>query len=71
MTLPLTLETAACTQIGRCRDVNQDAVALRSDLGIYILADGMGGHAAGEVASTVIADATSPAAWPPMPSARI
>jgi protein phosphatase len=71
VTLPLTLETAARTQIGRCRDVNQDAIALRADLGIYILSDGMGGHPAGEVASAITVEAIQQfyldagATWPP------
>jgi serine/threonine protein phosphatase PrpC len=41
----------AKTDIGKRRQVNQDAFLTDDDLGLYIVADGMGGHAAGEVAS--------------------
>ncbi len=33
------------------REGNEDASCVRADLGLYVVADGMGGHAAGEVAS--------------------
>ena len=67
----LTIETAARTEVGRRRKINQDALGMRSDLGIYILADGMGGHPAGEVASAIAVEAIEQfyldagATWPP------
>lgn len=36
---------------GLKREANEDSVCARQDLGLYVVADGMGGHAAGEVAS--------------------
>lgn len=42
---------AGTTDTGRQRDHNEDAFAIAADLGIAVVADGMGGHNAGEVAS--------------------
>ncbi|MFH1809028.1 MAG: Stp1/IreP family PP2C-type Ser/Thr phosphatase [Pseudomonadota bacterium] len=40
------------TDVGRKRDHNEDSVLLDAELGLFVVADGMGGHAAGEVASS-------------------
>lgn len=39
------------SHVGRKRKSNQDAFLVDDELGLYVVADGMGGHAAGEVAS--------------------
>jgi protein phosphatase len=44
------------TDVGRRRVVNEDSFFMDDELGLYIVADGMGGHAAGEIASKEAVD---------------
>jgi len=48
------LEFFSATDVGRARDNNEDSVALDEAAGLAVLADGMGGYNAGEVASQML-----------------
>jgi len=47
-------ESAGLTDVGRKRKGNEDALFLDDALGLYVVADGMGGHRAGEIASQLV-----------------
>jgi len=52
----MAIHGAVRTQRGRDRRTNEDAFGLFPDLHLYVVADGIGGHAAGEIASALTAD---------------
>ena len=47
---------AGKTDKGLKRKLNEDNMLLADDLGLYVIADGMGGHKAGEVASRMVVE---------------
>lgn len=49
--MPLLRRGHGYTDVGRKRSVNEDAFVVDDTLGLYVVADGMGGHSAGEIAS--------------------
>ncbi len=53
MNLTGILEIVRLTDVGQRRDHNEDAVASDIETGLVVLADGMGGYKAGEVASEI------------------
>jgi type VI secretion system protein ImpM len=54
---PPRFRSAAATDVGRVREINQDSFIERTDVGIWAVADGLGGHSQGEVASRMVCDA--------------
>jgi serine/threonine protein phosphatase PrpC len=53
----LKIEVAGETNVGMKRNHNEDNFSIIEESGLYIVADGMGGHASGEVASKMAVDA--------------
>jgi serine/threonine protein phosphatase PrpC len=49
----LAIQAAGVTDVGRRRDLNEDAALVREDLRLFLVADGAGGHGAGDVASAL------------------
>jgi serine/threonine protein phosphatase PrpC len=52
-TLNEALEFASATDSGRVRSHNEDSIGIDAEIGLAVLADGMGGYNAGEVASGI------------------
>lgn len=55
----ITLTMAGLTDPGRVRPENEDCIGFHPEIGLAVLADGMGGHLAGEVASRIAVDVMS------------
>src|SRR5687768_10475046 len=54
---------AGKTDVGRRRDHNEDQILVAPELGLYAVADGMGGHQAGDIASSITAAALEAFFW--------
>jgi len=53
------LRHSAVTHVGRVRKVNEDSILALSDQQIWLVADGMGGHAAGDFASQSVVESVA------------
>lgn len=53
----MTFECISRTHVGLRRKVNEDSLLVRTDRGLWAVADGMGGHEAGDVASAMVTEA--------------
>jgi len=71
---PLLLDAAAASHAGQVREINEDVYGVFPDQRLFVVADGMGGRAAGEIAAHLAVDAleafcrdhrtSDPNAWP-------
>lgn len=48
------IDSEGNTDVGRVRKLNEDSLLMRPDLGLWVVADGMGGHDAGDFASQTV-----------------
>lgn len=48
--------SAGRTETGKVRKHNEDAILVRDDVGLWVVADGLGGHTAGDYASSMIVE---------------
>lgn len=53
------IESYGATDVGLRRKLNEDSLYLDNDVGLFVVADGMGGHNAGEIASKLAVETVS------------
>src|SRR5215813_2237742 len=60
----LRLDVSGVTHTGKVRERNEDSCLVRTDTGLWAVADGMGGHAAGDLASRILVQSLDAIAQP-------
>ncbi len=68
---PYSWQSIALSDVGKVRKLNEDACLARPDIGLWIVADGMGGHSSGDLASNMIIDSFRQISLPEQLPARI
>lgn len=63
--MALRWKSVSATDVGLVRKVNEDAILDRPDIGLWAIADGMGGHSAGDLASQMLAESLGRLKVPP------
>ena len=53
---PLSFDVSSVTHAGKVRERNEDSCLVRTDVGLWAVADGMGGHEAGDLASRTLVE---------------
>lgn len=61
--IPWALDVGAHTDVGKVRSHNEDTFRTSEELGLFVVADGMGGHEAGEYASLIAVEALLEYLW--------
>ncbi len=65
MSASLVLSAAEQTHVGAVRQLNEDGLVSRPDIGLFAVADGMGGHGGGDIASARVVASLMQAPPPP------
>jgi serine/threonine protein phosphatase PrpC len=64
--LSLSFRSMGATHVGCVRSCNEDSLLERTDVGLWAVSDGMGGHMAGDVASAFVIQSLRDVARPPV-----
>jgi len=54
--IPISIDASSATHAGKVRERNEDSCLVRTDVGLWAVADGMGGHEAGDLASRALVE---------------